>query len=124
MLIRAILLVSSLGLATPALAQAGDMTVSTFLAKADALKGRGPMALFSSDYKLLHDEGHAAGEAYRARLKTERAAGRPSSCPPQPVKVQPEQLMAFLRLYPEPTRARTTMRSAMADYFIRNYPCS
>lgn len=114
---------ASLLLATPLLAAPGDMSVATFLAKADALKAKGATALFSSDFSLLQQEGKAAGEAYRARLNAERAQGRPSSCPPKGAKVSSDKLLAHLRTYPEPARARTSMKQAMADYFIRNYPC-
>jgi len=119
----ALALVASLAFATPLLAAPGDMSVATFLAKADALKAKGATALFSSDFSLLQSEGKAAGEAYRARLNAERAAGRPSSCPPKGTKVSSDKLLAFLRTYPEPARPRVTMKQAMADYFIRHYPC-
>jgi hypothetical protein len=112
-----------LAIATPALAVGGDMSVATFLAKADALKAKGIMALGSSDIGLLRSEGQAAGQAYKARLEGERKAGKPSSCPPKGTKVQSDKLMAFLRTYPEPVRPRTTMKAAIADYFIKTYPC-
>ncbi|MDE2562990.1 MAG: hypothetical protein KGL48_12160 [Sphingomonadales bacterium] len=109
-------------LATPAFA-AGEMSVATFLAKADALRARGMGALFSPDMKLLKSEGQAAGQAYRQRLTAERAAGRPSSCPPRGVAVSSDNLLAFLRTYPDVQRPRVTMNAAMADYFIRKWPC-
>lgn len=117
-------LAASLSLATPSLAAPGDMNVAAFLAKADALRAKGPMALFSSDYKLLKSEGEAAGADYRARLNAERAAGRPSSCPPKGTKVSSDKLLAFLRTYPEAHRPRTSMKQAIGDFFARNYPCS
>ncbi|MBN8484334.1 MAG: hypothetical protein J0L50_06095 [Sphingomonadales bacterium] len=121
---RAVLaLAASLALAVPALAAPGDMSAATFLAKADALKAKGIGALGSPDIKLLRAEGQAAGEAYRQRLQAERAQGRPSSCPPKGTKVNSDKLLAHLRTYPEAVRARTSMKQAMADYFIRNYPC-
>ncbi|MFN3515542.1 MAG: hypothetical protein ACK4YM_00075 [Novosphingobium sp.] len=116
-------LAASLMLAVPALAAPGDMSATTFLAKADALKAKGIGALGSPDLKLLRAEGQAAGEAYRQRLQAERAQGRPSSCPPKGTQVSSDKLLAHLRTYPEPVRARTSMKQAMADYFIRNYPC-
>lgn len=106
-----------------ALAAPGDMSVATFLAKADALKAKGPAALFSSDMGVLKSEGKAAGENYRLRLQREKAAGRPSSCPPPGVKVNSDDLLAFLRTYPVAARPRVSMNQAMADYFIRKYPC-
>ena len=116
-------LVASLALAGPLAAAPGDMNVATFLAKADALRAKGPAALFSSDYKLLKSEGEAAGAAYRARLNAERAAGKPSSCPPKGTRVSSDKLLAHLRTYPEAARPRVSMKQAMGDYFARNYPC-
>lgn len=116
-------LAASLTLATPLMAAPGDMNVATFLGKADVLKAKGAAALFSSDIKVLRTEGQAAGEAYRVRLNAERAAGKPSSCPPKGTKVNSDKLLAFLRTYPENVRPRVSMKQAMADYFIRNYPC-
>jgi len=108
---------------TPLAAAPGDMNVATFLAKADALKAKGAMALFSSDISLLKNEGMAAGMAYKARLSQERAAGRPSSCPPQGTTVNSDRLLEFLRTYPANVRPRVSMKQAIADYFARTYPC-
>ena len=110
-------------MAGTAQAATGDMSVAVFLAKADALKAKGLMAIGSSDIGLLKAEGQAAGQAYRARLQAERSAGKPSSCPPKGAKVNSNQLLAHLRSYPEAARARTDMRTAMADFFIKTYPC-
>ncbi|WP_309621629.1 hypothetical protein [Novosphingobium sp.] len=106
-----------------AIAAPGDMSVATFLNKADALKAKGPAALFSSDIGLLKSEGKAAGEHYKARLKRERAEGRPSSCPPPGVKINSDDLLAHLRTYPATVRPKVSMKQAMADYFIKAYPC-
>jgi hypothetical protein len=107
----------------PAYAAPGDMSVAAFLAKADALRARGAMALFSSDYKLLKGEGTAAGQAYRARLIAERAEGKPSSCPPRPAPVNSDNLLAHMRSYPAADQARITINTAMADLFIKTWPC-
>jgi hypothetical protein len=116
-------MLTALSLAAPALAAAGDMSVATFLAKADALEKKGAMALFSSDIKVLKAEGTAAGKAYRARLDRERAAGNPSSCPPKGTKVDSDQLLAHLRSYPAAQRPSISMKTAFADMFIKKYPC-
>ena len=118
-----LVLAASMTLAAPLLAAPGDMTVATLLGNADALKAKGAAALFSSDIKVLRAEGEAAGGAYKARLTQEKAAGRPSSCPPKGARVNSDQLLAFLRTYPEAVRPRVSMKQAMADYFIRTYPC-
>ena len=105
------------------LAARGDMNLAVFVAKGEALQAQGPMALFSPDLEVLKAEGKAAGEAYRARLISERGAGRPSSCPPDNAQIVPEELLAFLKKYPANVRPRVTIRQGVADYFIRKYPC-
>lgn len=115
---------AALGLiAAPAFAAGGDMSVAMFLSRADALKAKGAMALLSPDLKVLKNEGEAAGAAYRARLVAERGAGKPSSCPPKDPKVSSDQVLSHLRTYPAAARERTSMKTAMADFFIRNFPC-
>ena len=110
-------------LAAPVAANTGEMSVATFLSKADALKAKGLMALGSSDIKVLRAEGQAAGVAYTERLKQERAAGKPSSCPPKGSRINSDQLLGHLRTYPAERRDAINMRAAMADYFIKTYPC-
>jgi hypothetical protein len=73
----ALLPLAMLTLSVPALAAGGEMSVAVFLAKADALKAKGVMALGSSDIGLLRSEGQAAGLAYKARLKAEPVPARP-----------------------------------------------
>ena len=115
---------AALVVASPALAAPGDMSAATFLAKADALRAKGPMALLSGDIKLLKAEGQAAGLAYRARLKAEKSAGKPPhSCPPPKSKINSTQVIDHLRTYPAATRARTTMKTAIADLMVKTYPC-
>ena len=112
-----------LSLAVPALAAPGDMSVAAFIAKADALKAKGMLAMGSPDIKLLQAEGAAAGQNYRARLARERTAGKPSSCPPAGVKLNSDQLLGHLRTYPVARRGSVSMKTAVADYFIKTYPC-
>ena len=107
-----------------ALAARGDMNLAVFIAKADALRAQGPLALLSPDLDLLKAEGKAAGESYRMRLLRERAAGKPSSCPPDNAQIVPEELVSFLKTaYPAQARTRVTIRQGVADYFIRKFPC-
>lgn len=112
-----------LALPTALYAAPGDMNVGTFLAKADALKAKGAMAMFSSDIEVLKTEGKAAGEAYRTRLAKERAVGRPSSCPPKGANVNSNDLLNHLRGYPAAAKPKVSMKQAMADFFIKKYPC-
>lgn len=119
----ATLAISTPVLSTTAHATTGEMSVATFLARADALRAKGAMALFSPEMKTLKAEGMAAGMAYRSRLGAERAAGKPSSCPPKGANVGSDQLLGHLRSYPAAARPQTTMRTALADFFIKTYPC-
>jgi hypothetical protein len=121
---RAVLAGALLFAAVPAAAAAGDMSVATFLAKADALKAKGMMALMSSDIGTLRDEASAAGRAYRAKLVADKAAGRaPESCPPPKSSLGSDVLIAHLRSYPEAQRTRLTMKAAMANLLRKTFPC-
>lgn len=114
-----------LGLAAqPALAS-GDMSVATFLTKADALKAKGLGALGSPDIKLLYGEAQAAGENYRQKIEADKKAGRePHSCPPKKGKMNSDQFLAHLRSYPMAIRPKTTITVAMLDLMKKRYPCS
>ena len=108
---------------TPAQAAPGDMSVAAFLAKVDALKAKGIGAMFSSDIGLLKAEATAAGKAYGARLKQEKVAGQPSSCPPTPTKVGQDMWLNHLKSYPAAARGSVSLNRAMADMFAKNWPC-
>lgn len=108
----------------PAMAAPGDMSVATFLAKADALKAKGIMALASSDVALLTSEGKAGGAAYRQRLKADAAAKRPPhSCPPAKAAVKSDEFLNHLRSYPEALWAKVSIKTATADLMKKRYPC-
>ena len=110
--------------ALPAHAAPGDMSAATFLAKADALKAKGPLALLSGDIGKLKAEAMAAGNAYREQYRADKAAGRPTqSCPPKGGSINSNQLIAHLRTYAPAQRQRTTMKVAIADYMAKTYPC-
>ena len=112
-------------IAAPVAAAPGDMSVSTFLAKADALKAKGILALGSSDIKLLQSEGKAAGAAYRKRIKTDLAQKRtPHSCPPAKTTVKSDEFIAHLRTYPASARSGTSVATATADLMKKRYPCT
>ncbi len=116
-------IIAAATMVAPAHAAPGDMSVATFLAKVDALKAKGIMAMLSSDVGVLKAEATAAGYGYRDRLKKERAAGHPSSCPPTPTKVSQLMWLNHLSSYPAAQRGQTTLNRAMSDMFSRNWPC-
>ena len=101
---------------------ANAMSVADFLNKADALKAKGMMAMFSSDIALLKAEVTSAATAYR----TDVTAGKPPrSCPPPKgsVRMDSDELMANFRTIPAPQRATTTVRAAFANYMAKRFPC-
>ena len=97
--------VASAALVLPASAQA--MSVAEFLAKANALKAKGFLAIGSSDIKLLRTEVERASDAYRSDLASAKAAGRaPHSCPPPKgkAKIGSNELMAEFEAIPAAKR--------------------
>ena len=112
-------------LALPASAAPGDMDAQTFLTTAEELKKKGPLALMSSDLKVLKREAEGAANAYRARIRSDREAGRtPHSCPPASKQsMDSDQLLGHLRSYPAARRSSITMKTAFADLMKKRYPC-
>ena len=111
-------------MSSPASAASGDMTVATFLSKYDALLKKGLFALGSADAKLLKAEGEAAGEAYSARLKADKAAGRaPHSCPPPRGRLSQNEFIRGVQQYPSASRGQVTLKMAVADLMRKKFPC-
>lgn len=107
-------------------AAAHAMSVAEFLAKTDALKAKGVLALGSPDIGLLRDDIATASDAYRAGLAREVAAGRkPSSCPPPKgtAKVTSDDIIAAFRAIPAGQRAKMSTKTAFAAFMAKRYPC-
>lgn len=102
-----------------------EMSVSTFVTKADALKQKGFMAIGSSDIKLLQDEMKGVTTAYRADIKGARAAGRtPHSCPPEGrQRLSSDELLANFRTIPPAQAQRTSVKAAFYGMMKKRYPC-
>ena len=117
-------LVAIAALSAPVAAATGEMTVATFLGKYEALKKKGLFALGSPDVGLLKAEGQAAGEAYIARLKADRAAGRPPhSCAPSGGRLSQNEFISGVQKYPVASRGQVTLKMAVADLMKKKYPC-
>lgn len=102
----------------------GDMTVATFLTRADMVMRLGPLALATPEASRLKGEVIAAGKRYQARIEAERRAGQPtSSCPPKSGTLTPEQWMAHLRTYPTRVRGSVTVYTAFDALMKKRYPC-
>ena len=108
-------------LSTAALA----MPVQTFLTKAYALQQKGPLALFSSDLKLLTEQAKSDMKQIRAEHAAAKAAGRPRAfCLPEPrAKLTDKDVMSAMEAVPPAQRARTDTRDALRAYVTRRFPC-
>jgi hypothetical protein len=93
------------------------MSAAEFLAKADALKAKGMMAMFSSDLRLLKSDFTAGAKAWRQQ------AHKPNACPPAAVKLNPDEIYGLLAAVPPAQRATTTSRDAIVTGLNRRYPC-
>lgn len=103
-----------------------EMSVATFLAKADALKAKGMLAMMSSDIGLLKGEIQTAGKAYRAQINADKAAGRAAhSCPPAKGRVAmgSEELIGHFRTVPQQQRPSTSVKTAFYGLMKKKYPC-
>ncbi len=98
-----------------------EMSVGTFVAKADALKKKGVMAMMSSDVGLLKKEMAGVTSAYRNSIKAARADGKPPhSCPPAKGSMNSDELIAHFRTLP----ANTAIKTGFYELMKRKYPCS
>ncbi len=112
-------------LAAAPLASAAAMPVSTFLAKADRLQKKGPMAMFSGDLKLLTRQIKADAAQLRAANKAAAAAGRPKAyCTPEAgVKMSNRDVLTAMQAVPAAQRSTTSTRDALRAYFAKRFPC-
>lgn len=105
--------------------QAQMMTVSDFLAKADALQKRGAMAIFSSDIGKLKNEVEGSAKQLRAERLGARKAGRaPAFCPPEQGKasLNSNELLAHFRSIP-PAQRSISVKAGVAGLMRKKYPC-
>lgn len=118
-------MLAAVSLALP-LAPAQAMSIADFLGKAEALRAKGAMALFSSDLKVLKKEAGAAGAQLRSeRLAAQKAGRPPAYCPPDKGgQMNSDQLLAILRAVPAQDRHRLQVKDALRTHFARRYPCA
>ncbi|MEO6581147.1 MAG: hypothetical protein ABIN83_08355 [Sphingomicrobium sp.] len=120
------LMVAAAALAVPAIASAQSMNAERFHQRATKLMAKGPLALFSrGEIKALMREGQASGRAAAARLKADKAAGRPLRfcAPPGPRKMASDEFMQRLGAIPRAERARIDMTEATTRIMATKFPC-
>ena len=100
------------------------MSVTTFLAKADALKKRGPFALLSSDYGKLKSEVNNSAKALGAEQSAARKLGRkPATCMPNNISIGTDELLNHFRSLPASQRAGS-VKTALLSFINKKYPCA
>ncbi|MFM2100598.1 MAG: hypothetical protein RLZZ366_2137 [Pseudomonadota bacterium] len=101
-----------------------EMSVSTFLAKADALKAKGMMAMLSSDVGLLKTEMQTAVQSFKADDALAKQAGKPSvACVPAKTKLDSEEIIGFFRTIPAPQAPRISVKTGLSAMLAKRYPC-
>lgn len=123
---RKIALVLLLATLPMSAANAQSMPVRIFLAKADALKKKGPLALFSGDLKLLKAEVTSSATAYAADVRAARKAGKlKHSCPPVGTKLpmNSDELLAYFNSIP-PAQRNMSVKAAFYGMMAKKYPCN
>ena len=120
MKVRIALMIALVGIAAPASA----MSVADFMAKVNALKAKGPMALFSSDIGVLKAEGMAAGQSIRNDQEAALAAGRPPvTCVPKGSKVSSNELLAYFGKIPPAQQRSMSVKQGMLGLLRQKWPC-
>lgn len=110
--------------ATPATAlQAQSMPVSQFLAKAEALKKKGPLALLSSDIGLLKSEIQKSAKSIREEQTAAKKAGKKLPyCMPDKASFNSDELLAHFQSIP-PAQRSQPVRAGFAGLVRKKYPC-
>ena len=108
------------GVAMPASAA---MSVGTFLARANALRDQGPMALMSPDLSALKAEAKAATNQLKAERAARAAAGKPPiACVPEGESVGIMDMLDGLNELPASYQKRP-LKDGYARVLANLYPC-
>lgn len=101
------------------------MPVSTFLTKAEALKKKGPLAIFSGDLKLLTRQIKTDAASLRAANVAAVNAGRPKAycTPPKGGSLDEKEILAAMQAVAPASRANTATRDVLRSFMARKYPC-
>ena len=121
---KTILLAFALSVSVPAVA-APPGSAQNFLDRANRLKGKGPLALFDSDYGRLKAEATAVGRAIGdERIAAERAGKPILYCSPSPrAKLGSYEFLDGLEAIPAAQRQNMPLKTAMLRVLQRKYPC-
>lgn len=106
-------------------APAQSMNAAAFHQRAVALQKKGPLALFSSDLKLLMDQVKADLHQIRGERLAAKAAGKQAAfCPPgDGAKLTEKDILAAMEAVPPAERHRTSTKDALLAFLVRRHPC-
>jgi hypothetical protein len=103
---------------------ASAMDVATWLAKAEALKAKGVLALANKDYKLLEGEIKTnAGVLKQERMAAVAAGRKPAYCPPEKANLNQQEVFDGFNAVPAAQRPRTPVIDALRLTLAKKYPC-
>jgi hydrogenase maturation factor HypF (carbamoyltransferase family) len=109
-----------LGLAVPADAA---MTVQTFLARVDALRDQGPMALMSPDFAVLKAEAKTAKTELKSESAARVSAGKkPIACVPEGQSIGIMDMLDGLAALPAAYQKRP-LKDGYAQVLAKRFPC-
>ena len=101
---------------------ASAMTVQEFLTTAAGIP-RNPTALFRSDTRRLMNEIKTGFATLRREQDAARAAGRaPTTCMPEKVSVNADQLLARFNAIPT-ARRNITVTQGLREWMNARFPC-
>jgi len=105
----------------PVAAQA--MTVDQFLAKANALKAKGMMALLSPDVGVLKAEMADAVKTLQAEKAARKAAGKPPLvCAPEGTRLTQNEMLGGLAALPSAQRSGS-LKDGVSQVMRNRFPC-
>ena len=110
----------------PTAALAQHMNAEVLHKRAQALKKKGAMAIFSrGEIKTLTSEVQAAGKRAREqRLAAIKAGEKPRYCPPEGTKgMGSDEYMTRLAAIPQAERARIDVTEATIRIMAAKFPC-
>lgn len=116
-------LIAGLMLAASLVAGAAQaMSVDAFLTTARAVP-QNPTALLRSDTRRLIGEFRGAMRTVRQEQTTARAAGRPTTCIPNEVRLSPDDILTRFNAIPAARRS-ISVTQAVREWMTERYPCA
>ena len=118
----AIALAVAVACAAPTVAQSA-MTLDTFVTQANRIP-LNPLSAIRPDARRLVGVANGAFDTVGSEIRAARAAGRrPAACPPEQIRRNPRQLLAFLNAIPQARRTRMTPTDGIREWMADRYPC-